>query len=1021
MKVAAVIIIILLSMNVLDTQAATQPSPLVDALPGCGAGSYTWNYSVSQYDSYSPDSSATYVAGVGWQRVGSGNATIYQPIDFSALTNYSLTVSVSGNMSLNVGVNGTTRRQDNTLTDVHVLYGPYSYGGAAATNSNLVAFFQQASGTTSTLEIFTASGTRLCANPPISFFIITPNSGNVDDTFDFTDASDDNGSTITSWAWDFGDAATSTDQNPSHQYALPGDYEVELCVTNISGEDCSTQMLTVVNPNGYPGGTLYEPVTDYGEQGILEAGENLVDPWVEETNNMVYFDTPTADDNVYAISTGDVISITALTDCLDANAVEITFGGIGDLCELFFSAGGNNYYYEILKSGVYIVKVQFTEDSYIYYMVSDAPMYVRAGLTVRAGCIIGKTIDYSVPGSDIVQTILPGAGGTLLDNNANGVGAVWLSDAANSDNVPLFAQLLLPVDPLNACNADPSAADCLGDPNFGSQYDWESYGAVQWLGNTITLGRGGLISYPLRLSSTLQYSVTVPANIVTGTTATISVSLGGTSESFTLNQHFTEIVIDAHTPVPDSTGGSIYTLTIQNNGTNPVELLSNCVTDGTANTTPNTCYFRNFDFDDGFSGWTTTGSVLEGETGSPWFFYPGTAGQISQNMALYPDGATTHTYLLEVETLLLRAASYSSDSTSTVSLEYQWAGGSWTGLSAPSSSTSGYPFNSFITQAPYTAYRRIGNVIVFYAQIPVATYTSGTFNLRVSITTANSGTFYLEVKKVCINDPFSNWGDDGSGTPGGANGGGIQFPTNCSRIDPPTEDTEIGPWIFYHWSNLDRFFQCDLMIMLNRMFNLGYDAYEFALWQMLYGQELSIRYSDWANRSLLPWLGGYFANMANGRTTTVIESGGSCSDLWCVLTALIEQVIAPIVDAITGLVNLLLQAGSLLLTALTMLLSLIFSLLNSIMGLFSGFISLLTGFTNAINNATPVPLPLLPTCQLDPQQNGFCLILWAFENTIFADEGILILWLILGFYALRLLMWMVHAYANNISEAGTSL
>jgi hypothetical protein len=41
--------------------------------------------------------------------------------------------------------------------------------------------------------------------------------------------------TITSWKWDFGDGATSTDQNPIHQYQKPGAYTVILYVTGPAG------------------------------------------------------------------------------------------------------------------------------------------------------------------------------------------------------------------------------------------------------------------------------------------------------------------------------------------------------------------------------------------------------------------------------------------------------------------------------------------------------------------------------------------------------------------------------------------------------------------------------------------------------------------------------------------------------------------------------------------------------------------------------------------------------------------
>ncbi|HLF62197.1 MAG TPA: PKD domain-containing protein [Saprospiraceae bacterium] len=59
-------------------------------------------------------------------------------------------------------------------------------------------------------------------------------------TLDFTDQSTSDG-TIGSWAWDFGDGNTSTEQNPSHTYAHPGTYLVCLIITDDDG-GCTNHM-----------------------------------------------------------------------------------------------------------------------------------------------------------------------------------------------------------------------------------------------------------------------------------------------------------------------------------------------------------------------------------------------------------------------------------------------------------------------------------------------------------------------------------------------------------------------------------------------------------------------------------------------------------------------------------------------------------------------------------------------------------------------------------------------------------
>ena len=69
------------------------------------------------------------------------------------------------------------------------------------------------------------------------------------ESFHFYDMSTPNsGSHIVAWAWDFGDIGNTTSilQNPTHQFSAPGEYEVELVITNEIGcVDTITKMITV--------------------------------------------------------------------------------------------------------------------------------------------------------------------------------------------------------------------------------------------------------------------------------------------------------------------------------------------------------------------------------------------------------------------------------------------------------------------------------------------------------------------------------------------------------------------------------------------------------------------------------------------------------------------------------------------------------------------------------------------------------------------------------------------------------
>jgi len=85
------------------------------------------------------------------------------------------------------------------------------------------------------------------AQAPLADFTASPLSGVAPLTVQFTDLSTN---TPTSWSWDFGDSASSTEQNPSHIYATAGIYTVTLTATNSAGSDdeIKTAYITVNNP-----------------------------------------------------------------------------------------------------------------------------------------------------------------------------------------------------------------------------------------------------------------------------------------------------------------------------------------------------------------------------------------------------------------------------------------------------------------------------------------------------------------------------------------------------------------------------------------------------------------------------------------------------------------------------------------------------------------------------------------------------------------------------------------------------
>ena len=73
---------------------------------------------------------------------------------------------------------------------------------------------------------------------PVADFTANPTSGKSPLTVNFSDQSTGN---VISRSWSFGDGGTSTDQNPSHTYSIPGIYTVSLTVSGPGGSDTETK------------------------------------------------------------------------------------------------------------------------------------------------------------------------------------------------------------------------------------------------------------------------------------------------------------------------------------------------------------------------------------------------------------------------------------------------------------------------------------------------------------------------------------------------------------------------------------------------------------------------------------------------------------------------------------------------------------------------------------------------------------------------------------------------------------
>jgi PKD repeat protein len=87
---------------------------------------------------------------------------------------------------------------------------------------------------------------RVAPNP-VAGFSYYPGQPSSFDTIQFYDGSyDPAGAGISSWAWEFGDGATTTEQSPTHRYTADGDYTVRLTITTPDGRTASTSQVVHV-------------------------------------------------------------------------------------------------------------------------------------------------------------------------------------------------------------------------------------------------------------------------------------------------------------------------------------------------------------------------------------------------------------------------------------------------------------------------------------------------------------------------------------------------------------------------------------------------------------------------------------------------------------------------------------------------------------------------------------------------------------------------------------------------------
>jgi hypothetical protein len=702
----------------------------------------------------------------------------------------------------------------------------------------------------------------------------------------------------------------------------------------------------------------------WDQWGILSSGaENTVEAFSQ-----------TGYANVYAAQ-GGTIHFDRLLNC-------------GDYCAVLAPPTFDDPIFERYKlvdnNDLFVVRIDRGLEDELQYVVRDADTFLVQGMTIEQGCILGKTVQLesvgSIPAPDVQVALI-----SLVDPDDD-IGHELLSKLTE---YPTEAE---------ACNADPRFADCLAaNPQFLLNGDgwWTTGSSVSFVPT------GGALLSPgasvLQILALPDAPLTLDSNVTLNADGLIRMWIGDESYYFDLQAGAPQnIQLDVSAPVGANAFGT-YEIGIENLTGGEVFVNHLCITGEDPTSTPGNCYFENPGFDLAGAYWDNDAYAVV-----PGYMTLEDGQTASQPVKLNPGNYR----ITAVGYLELTTSEQPGSGSATLSFEYPDGDGF-----------------SDVGTIDYTS--PWGQPATLQVEFEVTGATDDVLTFMVDVDPGEDmDVAGLVVDSLCLetlDEPFPPYD--------GGDGGVVDPPFNadCQFVPRPTFDASVQQWLNYHWGKLNQFFQCDLMIVLDQIYvqmvNGINTMLRFARFVIIAAQ----RQAAWVGSDLIPWLGGYLNNISLGRTTTIIQDVGAseCHDIFCLLTAVIERVLSPLVDAVTEIVHVILgiltQVVSLLLNIVTSFIGVAIGIVGQLIYWVLLLIRYLLELINLFNHATPIPLPGVPQCQLDPQGNAVCIGLWMLENTVFADEGQLYIPLLIGAMSLGLLFWLITTIRKELMNIGDKL
>jgi len=647
-------------------------------------------------------------------------------------------------------------------------------------------------------------------------------------------------------------------------------------------------------------------------------------------------------------------------------------------------------------SELYKVIIRDLEDKEWTYFVRNAPDYVKFNEAVTAGCIMGES-----------QTTATQEGWTAASR-------------AEAEGQPIAVppEEFVTEPPLDAapCSSIESQI-CLTELD---QADWSVTGGHTWQENTVTLQPGARAQQLVSLPTDRFTGLRVVARATGGDLfSTIAISIGETSAQRVIDFAVTEFVIDPALHEPDA--DKFHTVVVENTGTQDILVTAVCVE---IDESPRLgrCYFQNHSFEQGAELWSIAG-VDEG-VGE---VFVADSGLIAQPATLYSDDDPVE-YEISVDIGLWYYPDYTpsrTDTVNTVSLSYDFG-----------------TFSDVIETVDFATLAIADNDVRLSNTFTVSAETFDDFVISVDVVSDTADVRGVSVRRACIRpvgrDDFPGHDDDGDD--------GLPFDENCTYAAKP-QGNNLGQWTAWHWHNLSQFFECDLMVTLNNMYDLG-----------LWFQATVNMFIEWFGNVFIPWLGGHFANFVADPSATVEEiaaledeglsspqgAGGLSSaqygtdydcawyNIICHGSNLVTGVIDFGVNGVVDVVEFVVTALATIIDILTLGVKTFGDAMQQLWDfgkeIVAGIKDGITFARDNLNELTtkwdstdPIPPPGLPDCDVDPT-GDVCMVFWGMENTLFAGTfGSVIIPLIVSILSVLVFLNFANKFRELVYDSSKSV